>query len=634
MKLFPDTIHSYFITLDLPIKLVHWCRIDRMTLVSLLLVATVLAIHTSHAAFQTLGQCQGKTYADRCTGPSGQHGVCVHIWTSKGRELLCLAPNKHNFQFRIEAKYSSMSIKSRGGPPVTKMFIRGSGPGLSWSKSVEMRKPATSLSTWTADFQYTSGLVGMGCTSSQRCSFNQRAFEFRIYRDRDANEEMEGPNFYIQLPLSDSMKDSRLYITPKTTVYPWFNTKKCLVQTFEYTLRSRFLEIEIQIQATLVYPPSYRENVLKKYPIVVMFDNYGKHYIPQLEYLFVHTGLVEEALVVVVSPDTLLKNTVHGNYSMLPFDSYSLECKSDDCTRCQVCWKENRTRQCQTDEFRLRSKQCLYFKHNRGTSEDLLTEIITSLIRKVQEATDKRAKFDTPRERITLVGHSETAVAVFWIGLLRPDLVANVAAISPKFHLPLTSDYKLERKILKKMDDLALKFNEHGGQQLLYSTQKYYFSQGEKDDLKFPFVNVKSTTLGVIRKLKHKFRMEDRQNIMFRITPGESVVYPTSSKQLLPLVSHIKPFMMYFHKTDGGTSKKKALNVQSFRDYIIESQKALLPAAKDSTPKTNGTFIEITYREGINGEIEIIRCGEQSHKEVPLVVFLGFIGMPHDLIMM
>ena len=592
-----------------------------LTLLSDLITTTLQTNSVTY--YRNLGNCQKKVDGSRCHGSLGEPGgTCARLRTSKGHSYYCVAPKTQDFQFSIEASYSPITTKSRGGPGVKKMFIRGNGPGLSWTKSIEMRKAARSLYTWSTDIQYRSNSEALSCRTPSHCSFNQGALEFRIYSDEEALNGMQGPNFYIPLPLTGSLKGSKLFIKPKVSVYPWFNTVKSLAKPVSYTMQSDTLNDEITVQATLVYPPSFRENSLKKYPIVIMLEN-GEHYIPQFEYLFVHTGLVEEALVVIVKPDALLTNTSH---SVLPFDTFRLECKSmADCLRCQVCWDANRTEPCDREEFILRSKRCLYFKHRRGSSESLLTEIIQGMAREVRRVTEDRVLFDPPRERLTLIGYGERAVAVFLMGLSRPDLIVNVAAISPQFYLPIASDYSIKSAVLRHMDDLALKFSERGGQQLLYSSQKYYISHGESDNIRFPPAKTISLTQEVIERLKEKFQMEDGVNIMFQITPEKTMTYLPHHEPKLPILSHIKPLMMYFHKAEGGTSKIKALNINSFKDYLAEARKEMPTVAPSDDMATNDSVIEINYRGGLDGGLEIIRC-VPSYQEVPLLVFIGSIG--------
>ena len=578
--------------------------------------------------YRLLGKCIGKLDGTPCTGNGGQvDGMCALVPTASNiRTLMCVSPKKQYFQFTVAARYYPETRKIQGTSPVKKLFMRGSGPGLSWVESVEMRKSATALNTWTADIQYQSSSEGLSCKSLSHCSLNQRALEFRIYKDMLAEEDMLGPNFYLPLPLSNSLKGSGLFLKPRVTVYPWFNSKQSYIKPLEYSFHSDFLGEEVKLLATIVCPPSFRENILKTYPLVILLEN-GKHYIPQFEYLSVHTGIVEESVVLIVDPDTLLKNTRKGNYSILPYDSFSMRCKSNDCKKCQVCWDSNRAEPCDKDEFIFRSKRCLYLKYSRGTGKVLLTDIILTLISKANAETDNRIRFDPPRERITLIGHGEQAVAAFVLGLSRPDLIVNVAALSPKFYLPMTSVmYGVETNVLDQMDDLALKFVDNSAQQILYLSQKYYIGHGEKDDMYFPLVNSVGITEEVIAKMKLKFRMEEGTNIMFQVTPNETLA---DADPNLAILSHIKPLLMYFHKAQGGTSKSGALNINHFKNYLASKGKQLLPEdfPGATTPPVNDSMIEINYRSGLDGDIEIFHCGLLlSQEEVPLTVFLGLIG--------
>ena len=588
----------------------------------ILQLITVLQLKLSTAKYTRHGKCGDKPRdGARCFAQRWQFdGVCLY---KKGKLNECVSPIASKFEFTIEARYQSLTKKSRG-KPVKKMFLRGSGPGLSWDKSIEMKKSAREVDVWAAEIHYGSDAEGLFCRSPTHCNFNQGAVEFRIYRDEQAKDGMKGANFYIPLPVSKSRKNSRAPALPKVKVYPWFNNERSLTKSLDYKISLDILgdSKEMKFKGTLIYPPSFKENIYKCYPLVVLLDD-AKHYIPQFDYLSVQRAAIEEILILMISPHVSLEVQNHANYTILPFDSYSLECKSrKKCSECQSCWNSGRVEVCDKEEFIMRSKKCLYFKHNKGIGDALLTRIIKDLTYKVKEMTGDRVKFDPPRERISLMGYGDRAVAAFMMGLNRPDLIANVASISPKFFLPLTSKYTNKFETIKRMDDLALTFASSIPLQGLYATQKYYIDHGENDDINLPLDSAIQATEKVIEKLKTSFKMEEGKNLMFQVTPGEGLVYPKDF--YLPMISHLQSPLLYFYKAQGGPSGKHSRTIKLSEEFFAEQKPKT--EVLSNTNASNPVEVGFTDAERDGGlHFKINECSNQS-KEVPIVVFFGSIG--------
>ena len=481
-----------------------------MSLSNLLACLTTIIVgltHTSaspaNASYRGLGKCPTLEDGSRCFGRPWQHdGVCFY---DRGVSE-CVSPVALKYHFRIEAKYLPTSTKSVRLPK--RMFLRGSGPGLSWEKSIEMKESPIEHNTWTVDVQYTSDFNSLLCKNSSECSLNQGALEFRVYTDEQAIREMKGPNFYFPLPISNSLEGSEGFKVPAITVYPWFNRESARSMDIEYQ----------QLKGRLVFPPSFDENAHRRYPLVVMLED-DYHYIPLFEFLLAHTRVVEEVILLLIKPNEL--NVLRDKRSsILPFDSMNLECKTHDCIGCQVCWSSKIAEPCDREEFITRSRRCLFFRRSKGVGERLLIDIIYKLAEDVKRITRDRVKFDPPKERITLIGYGEEAVTAFMMGLTRPDLVKNVASLSPKFYLPLTTKYTTGNAILRLMDRLAPAFTGSAPLQALYASQKYYISHGELDSVNFPIARAIQVTENVIRKLRDKFKMKSNVNLVFHVVPG------------------------------------------------------------------------------------------------------------------
>ena len=579
------------------------------------------------AGYTSYGKCPTADDGSGCLGKHWQHdGVCLHTmnkFQSRNAAAECVSPVPEDHNFTIVAKYLPRSHYSVAVPK--RLFIRGSGPGLSWGRSIEMKRLQSD--TWTALIQYTSDFNSLLCRTSSHCSLNQGALEFRIYKDETGREEMKGPNFYFPLPVSDTFDYNNIdYRKPAITVYPWFTRETSHHSRFEHTMHSSFLNDSLRVRGNLVFPPSFKDNVYRRYPLIVVLEN-KTPYIPQLDDLFFHARTVEEAIFLMIRPDQLFSQTKYKNYTILPFDSTDLNCRDYRCRRCQSCWNLQRSTPCDREEFIMRSKRCSGLKKSKGIGELFITDIIHKLAEVIKERSNDRVMYDPPKERLTIIGHEKRAVTAFAMGISRPDLIKNVASLSPKFFLPMTTDYKTKQQIFKYIDNLALLFPRSRPLQALYASQKYYFSHGELDDRQFPLVDTIQVTQTVIRKLKQKFRMKDNVNVALQIVPDDFLDYPNRiNDQHLELMSLLEAPMVYFHKASGGPNEKYARTIALSEEFFANRQPDW---DTDIAPPVSSAGGGI----GINIEDKNVggKCSSQKTFSVP--VFLGSIGMHmlHDV---
>ena len=570
----------------------------------LLLVSAIFDV--SIATYRNYGDCPvDLADGSKCFGRPWQHdGVCLYTTQSKKNE--CISPNRQVYLFEIEAKLSE-SMK--------RMYLRGSGPGLSWEKSIEMKKTRPSI--WTVDIQYTSDFNSLLCKHSSHCSLNQGAMEFRLYKDDQGREEMQGPNFYVSLPLSNSLAGSKYFKKPKVTVYPWFEKGASLVSgKVNYAVVNDILKSTLLVEGKLIYPASFKKNIYKRYPLIIVLEKTYSHR-PLLNYLFSYMRSVEEAIFLFIQPESFL---YHTSYTILPFDSYSMECKysKEQCLKCHSCWNRRRTEPCDKEEFIVKSKKCLNLKRKEGIGEAFITDIIRGMAAQIKKQTRDRIMFDPPKNRVTLVGYGESAVTAFIMGLTRPDLVANVAALSPKFFLPLRADYKCESRILKRMENLALTSIDNNFQHAFYASQKYFISQGENDDHYFPLANSIQVTEKVIKKLQDNFTMKEGENFMFQVMPGESLQYP--NEQTFRLISHLQNLMMFFHKTQGGPNKNHARVIDLEEEFFAERQ----PAPDDATTVDQDMELVPAVDNDV-GETAGLDCPTRQ-RQFPITTLMGSIS--------
>lgn len=592
------------------------------------------------ATYRRIGGCKPSENHLRCIGSRGQpDGICLIDYKNTRRGPACIAARTENFQFTMEVKYLPKSKKSQGDKLVKRLFIRGTGPGLSQTQSIQLSKSARNVHTWTTVISYASDSSGLKCMSSDHCSLNQGTMQFRLYLDDSGKQGMLGPDFVIHLPVSRSLSESRQFLTPKVAIYPWFNQNSSTVKHIKQTI-SLEDDKKIHVQATLVYPPSYNENTFKRYKLVLLLEN-DKHYIPQVDYLSSHIGLIDELVLLLLSPSEIAWGTSQqqGNHSfLLPFDTYSMECGSsnmEQCIKCHRCHDTKRIEPCDKDEFIARSKRCLYLKHNKEVDEEIISNIIDHMIEAVRkEVGSNRLIFDPPGKRATVLGFGEQAVTAFILGLSKPDVFGNIGCLSPKFYLPMTAEYKLEHWIFKYIDAITRKYMDHSLPQLgcsaLHISQKYYFSHGENDDINFPLGKTTGTTRNLINKLKRKFRLKDRVNIMYQVVKDQGLLYPDNSS--FPLMSLLQTPLLYFHQAEGAPSVLFAPDIDTIKQYFIDNAiiggvaKGLGPDVP--TTGKNDNFIEINYRRTLDGGIEV--AGDHqctvSYDDIPLSFVLVSVG--------
>lgn len=590
--------------------------------------------------YRRMGPCSRKTkHGSRCLGLKGQpDGICL---TDIGNKH-CISSRTEKFKFTIEAKYLPKSKKSQGGNPVKRLFIRGTGPVLSQENPIQLSKSARNIHTWTTDISYTSDSDGLTCNYLDHCSLNQGTMQFRLYLDENGKQGMLGSDFVIHLPISRSLSGSRQFLTPKVAVYPWFNQKSSTIKQFKQTI-SIGSDDKIHVQVTLVYPASYNENIFKRYKLVLLLDS-DKHYIPQVDYLSSHIGLIDELFLLLVSPSDIVRELRQDNRTyLLPFDSFLMECGTqsmEQCIECHHCRDTERIEPCDTDEFIARSKRCMYLRHNKGTDQEEINIVIDTMIEMVEKKVGSdRLILDPPGKRVTVIGFGEHAVTAFILGLSRPDVFGNIGCLSPKFYLPMTAEFQLKYWILNYVDDIAVKYMDHSlprlGCSVLHTSQKYYFSHGQNDDVNFPLGKIIQTTLDVMNKLKHKFRLKDRDNIMYQLIKDQGLLYPDNTS--FPLMSLLQIPLLYFHQSEGGLSAHLAPDIDTINQYFMKNAAAASATVEDGSntgSARNDNVIEINYRRTLDGDIEVATDQQctVSYDDVPLSFVIVSVGKYNNFI--
>ena len=263
----------------------------------------------------------------------GKPGFCV-----EGECLLAFKPTPRplliNIRYPQENKYAQNAKVD-----VSKMYLRGSGLGLSWEKGKIMKKSAEK-DTW--EFQLMFAIPGYELPGDKRPSAR---FEFRVYLDD--TQDMLGPNFVLNLPLSTYAKNvSKI---PEFWEYPWFFSKQSKV--IQRQIYSQQLEGIRDVYVTL--PPSFEENTYKQYETMIMNDGQRMNMtLPQLSILMVERALIKEIVLVGIPNDyknrTLILAVSNGS---------EVECKNNgsiqnSCNGCVQCNSISCEYQTHIDDYR------------------------------------------------------------------------------------------------------------------------------------------------------------------------------------------------------------------------------------------------------------------------------------------
>ena len=260
-----------------------------------LLLLVFLLVQTDLGSPAIVGECSKKRLSNRCTAANSfwqYDGICIEDPGSS--RVTCHTPDPRKFSFRLVS--SIVQLDTPRALPIPELWIRGYGPGLSWEKSREMIR--VKKGHWVLPIEYEHDSNALVCLMETRCTLNQRALEFRVYRDEHGVDEMLGPNIYIPLPISNSVSGHRDFSPPNVIAYPWFDGKRVLAKNYTFIHRHVFDDFCRYTNVTVFYPPSYEHNTLKRYPVVIILANeVSSQLVPLLESMYVHEPSIEEAFI-------------------------------------------------------------------------------------------------------------------------------------------------------------------------------------------------------------------------------------------------------------------------------------------------------------------------------------------------
>lgn len=514
-------------------------------------------------------------YEDMC--PSGANdSVCMDV-ASVFRPALrvCLSPVSRKFQISIRVDIGPHQVDQAQGS----LWMRGRGPTLSWETATEVRRDPLRPKAWVINIEYIMDSDSKKCLSSSKCTGLQNAVEFRLYLDKalGPSNDMLGPNFYIPLPVSNSMLGSSGSSPSHVTVYPWFSGVRRQMKKYYRSFEGMGANFSIFL------PPSFDSISLKKYPLVVVLGTRASLVLPSLVDVMYTETLVHETVIVFIDnwgPET---EDLQCNYS--PYQESTVwKCKDFTegdrlcCKHCQSCWESDLARLCSLHTHTEERYKCLDSTACRPHRGELLLEFIsTQLVGVVQTETNERVMFDPPRYRISVIGYGIMGLLSCHAAITRPYFFGNAGCLSAPFYWPLdrsfNGKFRFQEVLVSNMPLVA-------AQKALHCTQKYYIDVGERDDYHLPQELSKPVrdATKVIDTMKRYYMLKDNENIIFSVVPKASnnhCANPHMSSE--NLFRRFRGAFQYIMRPEGAPRRNK-LRVDTIQYEALPTNSSVKPS--------------------------------------------------------
>jgi hypothetical protein len=576
-----------------------------------------------------VGGCSKDRTSNRCNGANAfwqYDGICI----DDDMASTCHVPDTWRFSFKLVAAIDQR-LNTSGTIQITDLWIRGAGPKLSWKNPTKMTK--VQEGHWTLDINYIYDSNALLCLKEFRCSLNQKALEFRVYRDEHGMDGMLGPNLYIPLPISDSNSGSLEFTPPLVFAYPWFDGTQVMTKIYSFDNPLHFNDPNIQ--ATVFYPPSFQHNLFKRYPVVITFGHKTgvKLLGPLLKSMFIHESSIDEAFIVAVDSKHPAPFCMYNVFTVLeanptvPGENYVYKCRSSDsaCTTCLTCFHPDRAELCDAKEMRHQMKRCGVRRyHCKCLGDARLDNIENVLIPELSVRTLGRIMVDFPKDRVSIIGLDGTGLLACYAALSRPLVYKNAGCMSASFHWPFRS---LEVQESRKRQGIGMLFKEVTERmkmrrefQLLHATQKYYIDVGEFDNDYMPIVDEHNYSDWVVEQLQSQLGIDEENILYYRNVQWEgNSVFILRRDGDIRLLNRIKQPLLFFLKPNGGLNDVFPRSpVIRMADYASRNDK-LVPITGKSDKKTT----VVSAKEQVNCR-DVLRITDLKTVSVP--VFLLCIG--------
>ena len=576
----------------------------------LLPLSLLVLLHMQPSELRAVGTCE--RVHSKCGGEDDWQpdAVC-------NRKRVCVAADEREFSFTLTVRLRPLP-QAEAGKVSGSLWMRGTGPGLSWTKPIELRRSAQFVDTWKTQIDYRSSSEALLCTNSKFCFENQRALEFRLYRDTFGKENMKGPNFYIPLPISHSLKRGGDFLPPSVTVYPWFDGGDIIHKTINVrsSLHVTGRAGELSASLDILYPPSFNYNSRKKYPVVFIIDYNVETLSPLLEYGYIHEASIEEALVVGIRP---FEQVAPYSMSSPYYNNYVWRCKKDHCeVNCQTCWKQRLSVDiCDVDEFNVQASRCLYAQLIEAKGDQILDLIELDIVPQLKEMAQERLLVDPPKHRLSLIGFNGNGLLACYAALTRPWVYQNVGCLSAPFYWPLTSSLTKPAPspgIFETLQRVKKDIEQNPALLSSYLSQKYYIDVTEHAHTFLPIVDIHEHTDNFVLQLQEILQLERNKNILFFNLPGVFLNYIHNKQSYFEIYHRILPALKLFLRAEGGPSKDGA------RIHLLSNGEAIA-----ENKELYGSLIGTGNETSLEQESCIIL---QSSKptEVPIVFFIPTLG--------
>ena len=590
---------------------------------------------------RNVGRCIQDVHGSSCHQPksSWQHdGVCLR--DDQTLRTSCHIPDSRKFKFSIAVRLRQLKVIP-GVKKVTKLWMRGTGPGLSWEKPLALHKSADAIDKWKIDISYTYDSNALLCVDASHCSLQQKALEFRLYKDELGKEGMLGPNFFVPLPVSNSMTGAVGFTPPEVTVYPWFDGKTASLHQIHIPLDATMLEKSDKksdkkstLTFNLIIPPSFDFNARKTYPLVLLFGAPTIAHI--LEHMYIHEASIKEAFVVTIdyidgAPFCALNPFIEDMTPLTFGNSKVWRCKSGSkqCHNCQTCWDSQRLEKCAKEEFITQAARCLQEVDCSGRVDDLLDLIELKLLSEIAKLTQSRAQVNFPRERMSIIGFNGAGLFACYATLTRPFYYQNAACLSAPFYWPMPSlsnigtnrDHQGIGQVLQELNSSLL---VTPGLRMLHMTQKFYVDVGEEDNFFFPIVDQYEYAQWFVQLLKNTLWLEDGTNVHFAVIPKAGNSYYHHEKGGLEIFNRLKLPLLYFLRAEGGPNRDFP-RIVKVTDTAFHKRKQDYQASKQASEEAAESVNETTIQGNCYASGRRWR-EEESPTRVSIPLYLASVG--------
>ena len=615
----------------LPLRMLKICQLAFDFVMAAVCFFLLLSVFFRISNPAVVGVCKERRTSNRCHGANAfwqYDGICIDAHD----KTTCHVPDTWRFFFRLVVAVDQR-LNSSGTIPIDSLWIRGAGPKLSWEKSTKMTK--VQEGHWSLDIKYVYDSNALLCLQKSRCSLNQRALEFRVYRDEHGMDGMLGPNIYIPLPISGSNYGHPEFSPPLAFAYPWFDGKQVMKKGYWFENPLHFITHTVKgIKVTVYYPPSFQHNLFKRYPVVITFGQRDTAILlgPLLESMFIYEHSIEEAFIIVVHAMHPAPFCQFNPFTVLEADpkisggNNVFKCRSKldlGCAKCLTCFSPERAELCDANELRHQMERCGAQKLLCGSYGDAFLDNIENLvIPEMSVRTLGRIMVDFPKDRISIIGLDGTGLLACYAALSRPLVYKNAGCMSASFHWPFRSLEVMESRedqgIGMLLKEVVERMKIRKEFQLLHATQKYYIDVGEFDNDYMPIIQEHNYSDWVVEQLQSQLGV-DKENILYyrNIRWAGNSVFILRRDGDIRLLNRIKLPLLFFLKPKGGLNATHPRSpVVKRKDYVKRSDK-ITPVTANRTASITSKKPEVNCRD-------LIRNADSKRVSVP--TFLLSIG--------